>query len=726
MPRAFRCVLFPTWMILAAGVLVSASAAPPERPTAEQLDFFEKKIRPVLVEHCYQCHSAEAEQVEGGLRLDTRAGIRQGGESGAAVVPGKPDSSLLLDAIRYESFEMPPDRKLPAEVVADFERWISQGAADPRDGAAPALAATMMDIEQGKQFWAFQPPERSAPPVVQQTDWPRQPIDWFILKRLEEAGLSPSPPAGRRTLIRRVSFDLTGLPPTPEEVEAFVNDPSPRAYENLVDRLLASPHYGERWARMWLDLARYAEDQAHIVGSNKSLFYPNAYRYRDWLIGALNEDIPYDRFVTLQLAVDLLEPENSADLAALGFIGLGPKYYRRGDLAVMADEWEDRVDTVTRSLLGLTVACARCHDHKYDPIPTEDYYALAGVFASTEMFNRPLNEDCETKKNGHAEDPEDALHIIRDTKPTDLNIFIRGDVTSKGPVVKRHFLHVLSDGEPEPFTNGSGRLELAEAIVDRGNPLTARVIVNRIWAQNFGRPLVATPSNFGNLGERPTHPDLLDDLAVRFMEAGWSLKWLQREMVLSAAYRQTSRPSADHMLVDPANKLLGHMNRRRLSVEQWRDGLLAASGQLEPAVGGPSIDPQDPDEGRRTIYSDISRLDLNPMLALFDFPDPNVHAGRRVQTTTPLQKLFVLNNPFMVRQAEALAVRLKTEVDTEGQDIDRRRIERAYRLLFGRFPTNEEIALGLEFLHQVDTERAGPWEQYSHVLLASNEMLFLD
>jgi hypothetical protein len=698
--------------------LLSGAAA--SEPSRDQIEFFEKKIRPVLVEQCYKCHSAEAKKLKGGLHLDTREGVRKGGDSGPAIVPGDPAASLLMKAIRYEDQQMPPDRRLPDRVIADFAVWIKQGAADPRVGKSAPKETKQVRIDEGKHFWSFQAPRTQPTPVVRNTAWPKRKIDYFILARQEAAKTEPTPPADRRTWLRRVSFDLIGLPPTRTEIDAFVNDRSLDAHEKVVDRLLASPHYGERWARMWLDVARFAEDQAHIVGKDQSLFYPNAYRYRDWVIRALNEDMPYDRFIKLQLAADLIAPADPANVPALGFIGLGPKYYGRNSPAVMADEWEDRVDTVGRGLLGLTVACARCHNHKFDPIPTEDYYSLAGVFASTRMFNRPLNDQAGTKKDGEANQPRDALHVVREGTPTDLNVFIRGDASSKGPVVHRHFLHVLCDKEPAPFQHGSGRLDLAEAIADRHNPLTARVIVNRVWALNFGRPLVATPSNFGALGELPTHPELLDDLAVRFMDAGWSLKSLQREIVLSATYRQSTNRTAD-----PENRLLAGMNRRRLSVEAWRDALLSAAGRLEPRVGGPSVDPQSPTERRRTIYAAVSRLDLNRMLAMFDYPDPNVHADRRTETTTPLQKMFVLNSPFMVSQATSLAERLVAEVPSQDTQADRGRIEYGYRLLYGRRPTETEFTLGLSYLGNGD-DRPARWRQYAHVLLAANEMLFID
>jgi hypothetical protein len=711
------------------GLLAVALAGPPA--AAADADFFEAKIRPVLVKECYGCHSAAAEKagkLKGGLRLDTRDAVRGGGDSGPAVVPGKPAESLLVRTLRYDGdVHMPPKGKLPDAVVKDFETWVRDGATDPRAGDA-APKPTGIDFAKGKEFWSFRPPEPHAPPAVRDAGWPKRPIDRFVLAKLEAAGQRPNPPADPRAFLRRLTFDLTGLPPTPEEAEAFARDPS---VETAVERMLASPAYGERWARLWLDVARFAEDQAHIVGDDKSLTYPNAYLYRDWVIGALNADMPYDRFVKLQLAADLFEGEDSKNLAALGFLGLGPKYYRRNALEVMADEWEDRVDVVGRGLLGLTVACARCHDHKFDPIGTKDYYALAGVFAGTQMYNKPLSDKPAPKPDPKADPkaakgdkaPRDAMHVVREGKPTDLNVFVRGDVENKGPVTPRRFMAVLSAGDPKPFAGGgSGRKELAEAVADPGNPLTARVIVNRVWAAYFGRGLVGTASNFGTLGDRPTHPELLDDLAVRFVRNGWSLKWLHREIALSATYRQSAAARAD----DPENRLLGRVPRRRLTVEGWRDAVLAAAGTLDrSAVGGKSIDPADPKATRRTVYAAVSRLELNRLLALFDFPDPNVTAERRSETITPLQKLFVLNGPFVAAAAGALADRLTTDVTDPTSDGDKDRIDRAYRLLFGRPPTDAETTAGLDFLAAGD-DPAARWKQYAHALLASNEMLYLD
>ena len=572
------------------------------------------------------------------------------------------------------------------------------------------------------EHWSFEAPIRHDFPPVKDRTWGSNAVDSFILARIEEAGLTPNPQAAPHSLIRRLNFDLTGLPPSPAEVAKFEKacDADPfAATEELVDQLLASPHFGERWARLWLDVARYAEDQAHIVGKNSDLFYPNAYLYRDWVIGAFNRDLPFDEFVRLQLAADLVDSDDESDLAALGFIGLGPKYYRRKDPRVMADEWEDRVDTVSRGFLGLTVSCARCHDHKFDPISTEDYYALAGVFASTEMFNRPL--ETTGAATTPAKNPEEAMHIVRDRpEPNDLAVHLRGDPANPGEIVPRGFLALLNqNGEALRFAEGSGRRELAEAIANRDNPLTARVLVNRIWAELFGTPLVATASNFGTLGSLPSHPELLDDLAVRFMDEGWSVKTLTRELVLSSTYRQSCEAPAAKTKKDPANKLYSRANRRRLSVEMWRDAIFAATGNLDLRIGGPSFEASDPDANRRAVYARISRLKLDPMLALFDYPDANMHAPGRYKSTTPLQKLFAMNNPLMVRQAKRFAERLHREAPQS----DPARIQRACRLLYGRAATATEEQLALNFL-KADPENG--WQYYGQVLLASNELLYLD
>lgn len=589
-------------------------------------------------------------------------------------------------------------------------------------GRAEDLSTPGLDWSRERQFWSFQPPQEHARPDISRKDWPARQIDYFILKELEGQGIAPSPRASERALIRRLSFDITGLPPAPGEVDGFLNDSSPGAYDRLVERLLSSPRFGERLASMWLPLARYAEDQAHQVGKDTKYFYPHAYKYREWVIKAFNGDLPYDQFLKLQLAADAYQAA-AEDLAALGFIGLGPKYYNRNRLDVLVTEYEDRVDTVTRAMLGLTVACARCHDHKFEPITMEDYYAMAGVFAGTKMVNKPPGGEPE-KKDVQADkmDPS-TLHIVEDKGATNLNIFVRGDVDRKGPVVERRFLRILSEGEPEPFSDeNSGRKELAEAIGSPENPLTARVFVNRVWAEFFGQPLVSSPSNFGHSGEKPSHPELLDDLAARFMANGWSTKWLVREIALSSTYQQSSSPSGrEHAgKVDPANRLLWKMNRKRLTIEQWRDSILFVSGHLENE-GGQSLELDDPENHRRTVYARISRLKLDDTLMQFDYPDANVHAEQRFSTTTPMQKLFVLNSPFMLAQASAVAERLTRETP----ENDAARIHRGYRLLFGRDPLKTEVELGLEFVRTAQ-EHDSAWQQYAQVLLGSNEMFYVD
>ena len=608
-----------------------------------------------------------------------------------------------------------------------------------------------IDWAKEREFWSFRAPVSQARPAVRAVRWPRERIDYFILARLEQRGIAPSAEADRRTLIRRATFDLTGLPPTTEEVAAFLADSRPGAFERLADRLLASPRFGERMASLWLPLARYAEDQAHQVGKDTKFFYPNAYKYRQWVIDAFNRDLPYNQFVQLQLAADLIESTNSPNLAALGFLGLGPKYYNRDRLDVMCDEWEDRVDTVARSFLGLTVACARCHDHKFEPVTMSDYYALAGVFASTRMVNRLPDGKSEDSKSSSTNMNAGTLHVVEEGEPKDLNVFLRGSVDRKGPVAERRFLRVLSEGEPETFKQGSGRRELAAALADTHNPLTARVMVNRLWGWFFGRPLVSTPSNFGHSGDRPTHPELLDDLAVRFMKQGWSVKALVREFVLSSTYRQGSgvealkrssvepalRPRPDSSrfnastlqrfnpitasTTDPANELFWRMNRRRLTIEQWRDAILFVSGELSPERGK-SLELDDPVNFRRTVYARVSRLKLNDLLMQWDYPDANVHAEKRSATTTPMQKLFVLNSPFMIARASALAARVKREA----ADNEAAWIERAYQLVFGRAPDRAERAATREFLRKRDEGPMTRWEQFAQVLLASNEMLYVD
>ena len=588
-------------------------------------------------------------------------------------------------------------------------------------GNAENKAEAQIDWAMAREWWAFQSPTKAELPQINQAAWPSRRIDHFVLAKLEAKKLSPSPAATKHTLARRLYLDLTGLPPTPEKMRAFLGDETDGAYEMLVEKLMQRTAYGERLASMWLNKARYAEDQAHQVGGNTAFFYPNAFKYRKWVIDAFNNDLPYDDFIRKQLAADLEKDKSVTDLPALGFIGLGHKFYNRNRLTVKAEEWSEQVDTLTRAFLGLTVACAQCHDHKYDPVTQKDYYALAGVFASTDLVDR-MEDGSEIKKDSEAHKKRiGTIHIVRDTKPKDLHVFLRGNTETKGDLVKRRFLKVLAQNEPKSFTQGSGRLELAEAIADPNNPLTARVIVNRVWSIFFGRGLVATPSNFGQLGSLPSHSELLDDLAVRFMENNWSIKWLVRELVLSSTYQQNSQIISRNELIDPANIYLWRMNRRRLSVEQWRDSILAASNNLDRR-GGESLELTDAKNVRRTIYGRVSRKKLSDILIQFDYPDANVHSAKRSDTTTAIQKLFIINSSFMVEQAKGLAKRITGDSST----TDLTHIQSTYALLYNRQPTREETDLGLAFLRLPAEGKLTRWEQYSHALLAANEMMFVD
>ncbi|HLJ95374.1 MAG TPA: PSD1 and planctomycete cytochrome C domain-containing protein [Gemmataceae bacterium] len=745
MPRCFlRAVLTVCVVPVLATTGIRAEESLLSRSAAES---FERSVRPVLAANCFACHGPEKQKA--GLRLDSRAGMLTGGDSGPAIVPGHPEESLLVKAIHYtDEPRMPPKGKLSADAVAALTAWIKQGAPWPNTETEvrPVTPSREFQITaKDRAFWSFQSIANPLPPPVVAIAWPKEPLDEFILAKLEANGLTPAEPADKRTLIRRATFDLIGLPPTLAEVEAFLNDSSPDAFAKVVDRLLASPHFGERWARHWLDVARYGEDQAHTFQARK---YPNGYRYRDWLIRAFNADLPYDRFIKEQIAADLLdEPALQDRLAALGFFALGPVYY--GDPKKL-DQLDDRIDTLTRGFLGLTVACARCHDHKFDPIPTKDYYGLAGIFASTEYAEVPLVPqavvdeakrkltDADKKKNLPPSYP--FVHALKDAStPVTMKVHIRGNPETLGDEAPRHFLSILSSAGTR-FRKGSGRLELAEAIASANNPLTARVMVNRVWQHHFGKGLVATPSNFGAQGERPTHPELLDFLARRFIAAGWSLKTLHREIMLSATYQQSSRFEPHNYERDPDNKLLWRMNRRRLEVEAWRDAMLAVANHLNPTIGGPSLELTAPDNRRRTLYAVISRHELDSLLRLFDFPDPNITNAERTVTTVPLQQLFVLNSEFMVRNAKALAARLtqpsalaagKTG-GLAGED-DAARIRRAFLILYGRPASERELQLGLAFLAEDAAEAESDsgnglnrWEQYAQVLLSASEFLYVD
>jgi hypothetical protein len=927
---------------LAVGVLHAQSAATP--------DYFEMKIRPLLATNCYACHTDSA---LGGLRLDSRESMLKGGGRGPSLVPGDPDKSILIEAIRQTDpkLKMPMGTKLKDSEVEDLVAWVKAGAIWPK-AAATLTTTTKTDGKyvippERKAFWSLLPLKDPQPPAVKDVKWTKSPIDRFILARLEKDGMKPVQPATKHDLLRRATLDLTGLPPTPEEIAGFDRDTSPEAFAKVVDRLLASPHYGERWGREWLDVARFGEDDYRSLNPFPRGYFPyaNAYLYRDWVIQAFNDDLPYDQFVKAQLAGDLLDEKvRYKNLPATGFLGLGPWYFDNGSVEVTrADERHDRVDVVSRGFLGLTVACARCHDHKYDPIPQTDYYALAGVFKNTSYREYPLAPkavveehlkieaevekkqkvlqemqtalsaslseslafqtanylegvyevagqkkekdaivearklDYEllerwiaylgkttdkyhekdawqalvkkavpaaaasgggrsgrggrgggaggghpevkklaeefqanvvkamlarkelddenqvitakslegTKKKKRANKPNEFItnddfcpgcglrlknmaeeesnfwteifqrelrdsddptvdmangakapkpgvllfrgwglesrvgpeaqarmasikadietakkkldpaypfiHGVEDLeKPADLELAIRGNPNLLGDKVPRHFLSMLSKEDPQPFKEGSGRMELAEDILKQ--PIAMRVIVNRIWKGHFGTGIVDTPSNFGIGGERPTNPELLDHLATQFVKDGMSIKKLHRTIMLSATYQLSADNDAVNFAKDAGDRLFWRVERKRMDAEQIRDAVLMVAGNLDNALGGPSQD-LSPAFTRRTIYGKVSRYKLDEYLQLFDFPSPNISAEKRFTTTVPLQRLFLMNSDFMQVESEELAKRIGGEPD------NRARIRKVYLLAYGRDPSEEEIKLGLDYLH---------------------------
>lgn len=919
------------------GLLLTAASAVLSAQPAKSPDFFESKIRPVLANNCFGCHTNTA---LGDLRLDSGEAILKGGKRGAAVVPGDPDKSVLIRAIRHADadLKMPVGRKLKDTEIADLTEWVRAGATWPKTAAiatAKAAGGKYVILPEMRQFWSFQPLTETAPPAVKDSKWAKTPIDRFVLARLEKEGIKPAAAASKRELIRRATLDLTGLPPTFEEVQAFEADSAPDAFAKVVDRLLASPHYGERWGRIWLDIARFGEDDYRSLNPFPRGYrpYPNAYTYRDWVINSINDDLPFDTFIKAQLAGDLMdEKSRHKTLGGTGFLGLGPWYYDNGAFEITrADERHDRVDAVTRGLMGLTVACARCHDHKYDPIPQTDYYSLAGVFYNTiyeeyplapkkvveeflkleedldrqqkiqqetsqgisndlsrslafqtsnylqgvwevtgpqkkpvdqvvearkldfelldrwvkymakptdkyknkadwqAMMKKPMSTMPEAKKLADrfqeevvavmlekneidaenkvisAKDlegtkpkkrtdkpsnfvsfkdfnpgswlrfksmPEDQtsfwteiferelsdnddpnamlamgmrmpkpgvlrfrgwglesrsgaesqarlktiqtaidelrkkleakypfIHGVKDAEqPANIQLSHRGDAMNPvGPEIPRHFLSVLSKDEPGAFSKGSGRLELADAVL--AQPLTLRVFVNRVWKSHFGTGIVDTPSNFGMTGERPTNPELLDYLAVQFKKNGLSMKKLHREMLLSSVYQLSTANDAAAFAKDSANRLYWRANSKRMDAEQIRDSIMYVSGHLDRSLGGPSAD-LTPAMLRRTVYGKVSRYKLDEYLALFDFPSPHQSAEKRFVTTVPQQRLFLMNSDFMQIEAEELAKRVAGEAN------QRERIRKAYRLVFTREATEQEIALGLEYL------KAEPLLQY--------------
>jgi len=918
---------------LLAFSLFSAAAAVASDSTG--LEFFEKKIRPLLVENCYKCHSAQAEKLKGGLFLDTRDGLLKGGDTGPAIVAGQPEQSLLIKAVRYtdENLQMPPkNQKLTPEQIADLETWVKMGAPDPRN----ATQSSKLKAQSSKDHWAFQPVREPSIPAVKNKRWVRSPVDAFILAKLEEKAIRPNPLADQRTLIRRATFDLIGLPPTQPEVTEFMADKSPEAFSKLVERLLDSPRYGERWGRYWLDIARYADTKGYVFEEERR--YPYAYTYRDYVIRSLNEDLPFDQFIVQQIAADLLPlGDDKRPLAALGFLTLGRRFLNN-----QPDIIDDRIDVVTRGTMGLTVTCARCHDHKYDPIPTRDYYSLYGVFASchepgekpllgnaampkeypdylaerdkredelkkfrqtkeaevrrklrsqvgdyllavhdaakledqskteglvrerkldpgvtrrwkeslndwskshhpifapwialaalpekefeakakemaakfssqaegtnalnpwvarafseapaslkqvAERYNKlfadidkewtglleahvktnsttggpnstsmpnalpdsdqealrqvlyasdaPPNVDFDSLRRQldtpaqqklralrrkveeldatHPGSPPRAMALVDNSSPYNPRVFVRGNANNHGPEVPRQFLEVLAGEKRQPFQKGSGRLELAQAIASTNNPLTARVIVNRVWMYHFGAALVKTPSDFGLRSEPPSHPELLDWLAWRFMAEGSSLKKLHRLIMLSSAYQQGSEDNPKAVPIDPSNQLLWKMNRRRLDFEATRDTLLAVSGNMDLSAGGRPVDlTTDPFTTRRTVYGFVERQNLPGLFRTFDFASPDTTSPQRFSTTVPQQALFLMNSPFVVQQARNVMER----PEVQSLPSQEQRIQRLYQIVLQRNPAPEEARIAKEFVSaQLSASNASgekpPWQ----------------
>jgi hypothetical protein len=765
-----RRLIIPISCALLAVSLTQAAVGagrPVPRNDAPAVAFFEKKVRAVLADNCYTCHSADT-NAKGGLRVDDHNGLLQGGGRGPAIVPFHPEKSLLIRAVSHSDakLKMPPKKHLSAEQIAVLTQWIKDGAAWPKVNVPASLGKRKPFYDKlRKQHWAWQPlrPVQAAP--VRAADWPRTDIDRYILSRLEQKGLRPVRDADRRTLIRRVTFDLTGLPPTRDEIAAFVQDAAPGAFAKLVDRLLASPAFGERWGRHWLDVARYGES----TGSARNLPYPHAWRYRDYVIKAFNNGKRYDVFVREQVAGDLLpakSPEQRDEqLIATGFLALGVKdVNQRFKVRFVMDNIDEQIDTVTRSVLALTVSCARCHDHKFDPIPTTDYYALAGIFHSTDLCAGLRNkmggggldyyDPQMLLQLGSAKRPDQVALGVRDARVVgDTAIRIRGEAEKHGPVVPRGFLSVLDvPNAPKINPKQSGRLELAQWLTSPKNPLTSRVMVNRVWHHLFGQGLVPSVDNFGVTGNAPSHPELLDHLAAQFVQNGWSVKRLIRTLVLSRSYQLGSEAPAEHDALDPANRLVWRHSPRRLEAEEIRDAMLAAAGTLNRSrfVGSPAQQLKVMELGNngpqarslsalalasthRSVYLPLLRTLVPKALEVFDFAEQGMVTGRRDTTTVATQALYLLNDPFVRRQALALATRLLRRADLD----EAGRIHLAYRLTLGRAATAKEVGRVKSYLADYQTAarklgELGPadpqvraWASFCQALLGSGEFRYI-
>jgi cytochrome c553 len=772
MPLPLRVALGSAAALLAVACGTPARAGEAKKapaPPSSAARFFETRVRPVLANNCFRCHGEKKQK--GKLRLDSLAAILGGGEQGPAVVPGRPEKSLLLRAVSHEDpdFKMPPGKKLPREQIADLAAWVKMGVpwpgADP-SAAVPARKTEMRVTAKDRAHWSFQPVRRPAVPAVMDRTWVRNPIDAFILAGLEARGLRPNGPASRHELVRRLYYDLTGLPPTPPEVEDFVNDPAPGAYEALVERLLRSPRHGEKWARFWLDLVRFAETNSYERDDPKL----NAWRYRDYVIRAFNEDRPFDRFIREQLAGDELPDADADSLIATGYYRLGIWDDEPSDpLQARYDGLDDIVATTGQVFLGLTVDCARCHDHKIDPIPQKDYYRLLAFFHNVNHYRNggPTDEvrlvtgpsgrrSFEYLKVGPRREKaagDMALCVTEaGARGPDTFVLIRGNANVRGDRVEPAFPLVLGGGtpkiaQPSPGARSCGRRRaLADWIASADNPLTARVIVNRIWQQHFGRGIVRTPSDFGLQGARPTHPELLDWLASDFVRHGWSLRHLHRLIVTSSAYRMSSRAEPKALAADPANDLFWRFDMRRLTGEEIRDSTLAVSGSLNLKMYGPGVYPEIPkdvlagqsvpgrgwgksplaEQDRRSVYVHVKRSLLLPILEAFDLPETDRSSPTRFSTTQPTQALGMLNGDFLNQQAARLAARLRREV---GADVGAC-VRRALYLATARPPSAEEVRRGVQLVQALRAEDGVSEEQaltyYCLVVLNLNEFVYLD
>jgi Protein of unknown function (DUF1553)/Protein of unknown function (DUF1549)/Planctomycete cytochrome C len=848
--------------LVAAFVVWPAAAAQPA--SKEGIAFFESKIRPVLAKNCFSCHSGSV-QARGGLRLDTRAGLLIGGQSGPAIVPGDPENSKILSVLHYEGPEMPPAGQLPKATLENFERWIAIGAPDPRGDESKYAANKRIDFAAARQTWTFKAPKKPDVAAINETEWAWSPVDRLVHVKQKKAGTKPVKDADAVVWLRRVSFDLVGLPPTAGQVAAIERDSSRKARERIVDHLLASLRYGERWGRHWLDIARYAES----TGKERNFIYPQAWRYRDWVIDAFNADKPYNQFLQEQIAGDLLAAgsfkERDAHIIATGFLALGPKgINERNRESYLLDIADEQIENVGRAVMGLSVGCARCHDHKFDPVTMGDYYALAGIFRSSDarvgisnrqqVIGQPsylveltgtgtsvasladpeliatiktLDKERQTKQdelrrlrentkpevlaavaavtptqselaailnadpgqNGKDElgpDPkpgpppvpgsfEDVLQkqrafykltrklnglknqlgrqtakataigVVDLPKPKDIHIRLRGEADNLGPVVPRGFPQVITVSSPPAIeSNESGRRQLADWLTRPDHPLTSRVIVNRIWAKLFNTGIVPTVDDFGDQGQEPTNPELLDYLAVRFVDQGWSIKKTIKELVLSRTYQLSSEDDATNLAKDEANESLWRWNRKRLDAEALRDRILAANGQLDlntpkgsPVIGlglrelGPYSDfaPIQKPSRHRSVYLPILRNKPPEALALFDLPDPSLVVGQRDITTSPTQGLFLLNSPFILEQSEHLARRL---LDEKGLDDDGR-VQRAFLAVLSRKPSRDEEDRVLQFLaatvsadgRKADADKLEAWSRLAQTLLALPESRYL-